>query len=64
MKQLQTRLPPNRSQSPRSQKGHGTTSKFANFSFKFSLAYGSQKEFCNSHLWECELKNLNKRTME
>ena len=64
MKQLQTRLPPNRSQSPRSQKGHGTTGRFPSFSFNFSLAYKPQEIIYEIHSMGCELQNLNKRTME
>ena len=44
--------------SPRLQEGYRTTSKFANFSFNFSLAYKPQEIIYEIHSMGCELKNF------
>ena len=55
---MQARSPLNKNKSPRLQEGYRTTSKFANFSFNFSLAYKPQKIVYEIHSMGCELKNF------
>ena len=62
---MQARSPLNKNKSPRLQEGYRTTSKFANFSFNFSLAYKPQKKIVYEiHSMGCELKNFEQTNHE